>query len=69
MIVILIFLVPLAILVLDGFLAHWIVKKFIPYPHRTKNEKFWRALLAFVIFAILGTLSIYLLLMNFRFER
>lgn len=65
----LITLVPLLILVANGFLAHWIVKKIIKLPSSIKNEKVWRALISVFLFLVFSALSFYLILINFRFER
>lgn len=66
---ILILLIPLLVLLIDGFVAHWVVKKYVVFSTTTTHPKLWKFFIALLVFAVLAVVSIYLIAINFRFER
>ncbi len=61
--------IPILLLILDGYIAHWLVKKYIQFKKPIKHERLLRAIISILLFLILGTVTIYLLAINFRLER
>lgn len=65
----LILLILILVLLVDGILAHWIVRKYVKFSTPVKNEKLWRGLIALLLFLLFAVITLYLLIINFRFER
>lgn len=64
-----IIVIPFLLLIADAFLAHWIVKRFVKFNQPLRYEKLVRFLIALLLFSIFAVTTIYLLAINFRFER
>lgn len=66
---VLIVLIPILVLIVDGYLAHWIVKKYVKFSTPINNEKLFKSLIATLLFLVFAVITLYLLIINFRFER
>ena len=65
---ILLLLIPVFLLLIDGLLAHWLVKRFVYLP-ASKYVNLWKFLIALLVFLVLGAITSYLFFTNFRFTR
>lgn len=65
----LLLLIPFVLLIIEGLLAHWLVKRLVKFNQPLKYEKLIRFLIALVLFAIFAFTTLYLIVVNFTFER